>query len=665
MKKLYLSFLACFLFLLISSQVEAQYCESLARAGTGADYITNIKIGKIDNTSEKSDYSDFTTISTDLTKSAEVTISMTLSAAFGLDRAYAWIDYNDDKVFTKDEQIMSSLFSGNTATAKFVVSASAPLGNKRLRTKVTFISAGGEDDPCGTFWGETEDYTVKIIASSCPTAGNACDDKDPCTSNDKIDGNCNCIGTLLDDDKDGVCNLDDICAGENDNFDVNRNGIPDCSELKKEKYCISGGAAGTGGDWIRKIRLNTLNNTSTQTAYSNFSNKSTELVQGGTYDIFLHAAAVFDLDTAFAYIDWNQDSIFQATELIKFKDWFDGDNISRGVVNVPANAKLGNARLRTRILWGNNQNYNACGALFGEVEDYTVKIIPFNCPDKGKPCNDGKACTTGDTINQNCDCVGKFDDSDFDGICNQLDKCPDSDDNADANGNGILDCGEHCLAAGSPGTGNDYISRVKIGNFEFKTGKLAYSYTRNSNLVFKKNETYVIEVEIKEKFDLDKAIAFLDFNGDTVFQANEKITMFPYDDKNISFGEFMFDDQKPGKKLLRIRTYFSDVEAEACGDLFGEVEDYLITLAEPNEVDETSLEGVAVFPNPTSDIINITSDELTMTKASIYNMSGQLLQTKNISSSKESFDISNLNTGIYLLKVETNSGLKHFKVAKQ
>lgn len=47
----------------------------------------------------------------------------------------------------------------------------------------------------------------------------------------------------------------------------------------------------------------------------------------------------------------------------------------------------------------------------------------------GSPCDDGNACTTNDIYDANCDCVGAFQDSDGDGICNSNDECPNDASN--------------------------------------------------------------------------------------------------------------------------------------------------------------------------------------------------------------------------------------------
>ena len=46
----------------------------------------------------------------------------------------------------------------------------------------------------------------------------------------------------------------------------------------------------------------------------------------------------------------------------------------------------------------------------------------------GQPCNDGNPCTTNDTYNSNCECVGNSLDTDGDGIANGCDECPNYND---------------------------------------------------------------------------------------------------------------------------------------------------------------------------------------------------------------------------------------------
>ena len=62
----------------------------------------------------------------------------------------------------------------------------------------------------------------------------------------------------------------------------------------------------------------------------------------------------------------------------------------------------------------------------------------------GQPCNDGNSCTTNDTTDDDCNCVGIFLDSDDDGVCDALDLCPGSDDNQDSDNDGIPNGCDDC-----------------------------------------------------------------------------------------------------------------------------------------------------------------------------------------------------------------------------
>jgi len=57
--------------------------------------------------------------------------------------------------------------------------------------------------------------------------GTVCDDGDVCTINDAYDLDCNCVGTFVDTDGDGVCDAEDLCPGGDDNLDTDGDGIPD------------------------------------------------------------------------------------------------------------------------------------------------------------------------------------------------------------------------------------------------------------------------------------------------------------------------------------------------------------------------------------------------------------------------------------------------------
>lgn len=57
----------------------------------------------------------------------------------------------------------------------------------------------------------------------------------------------------------------------------------------------------------------------------------------------------------------------------------------------------------------------------------------------GNACNDGNKCTINDTLDENCTCMGEYQDSDGDGVCDKEDQCEGFDDNSDFDEDGVPD----------------------------------------------------------------------------------------------------------------------------------------------------------------------------------------------------------------------------------
>ncbi|PWK17895.1 T9SS type A sorting domain-containing protein [Xanthomarina spongicola] len=80
-------------------------------------------------------------------------------------------------------------------------------------------------------------------------------------------------------------------------------------------------------------------------------------------------------------------------------------------------------------------------------------------------------------------------------------------------------------------------------------------------------------------------------------------------------------------------------------------------------VEEFSLENsVSIFPNPTSNIITIdTSNKITVNSLELYNIVGkQVIKTNNVST----LDLSELSSGVYMLRVITDSGTLTKKIIR-
>jgi hypothetical protein len=80
---------------------------------------------------------------------------------------------------------------------------------------------------------------------------------------------------------------------------------------------------------------------------------------------------------------------------------------------------------------------------------------------------------------------------------------------------------------------------------------------------------------------------------------------------------------------------------------------------DPVGIDEISSSIIKCYPNPTQDYINIPSD-IKSEDCSVYSMDGMLL----ISSSEKCIDVKNLNSGMYILKVNTGRDIHSLRFIK-
>ena len=144
------------------------YCSSQS-SNINDEFIGRVQLNTIDNASGGQFYTDFTSISTTLTKGTQYTITVTptWTGTIYSEGYSVWIDYNKDGDFTDaGEQVFSQ--SPTTATpvsGNFTVPAGATETSTRMRVSMSYNAI---PTSCQSFtYGEVEDYTV-IIAAAGP-----------------------------------------------------------------------------------------------------------------------------------------------------------------------------------------------------------------------------------------------------------------------------------------------------------------------------------------------------------------------------------------------------------------------------------------------------------------------------------------------------------------
>jgi len=97
-------------------------------------------------------------------------------------------------------------------------------------------------------------------------------------------------------------------------------------------------------------------------------------------------------------------------------------------------------------------------------------------------------------------------------------------------------------------------------------------------------------------------------------------------------------------------------------------QDFTIKI-EPLGINEptSTFSSIIIFPNPTTDELRIIGGSFQIKKIEVFDMVGKLLVSQNLlnSSFHQKIDISNLNSGIYLVKIVTEQGEIVRKAVKQ
>ena len=80
---------------------------------------------------------------------------------------------------------------------------------------------------------------------------------------------------------------------------------------------------------------------------------------------------------------------------------------------------------------------------------------------------------------------------------------------------------------------------------------------------------------------------------------------------------------------------------------------------------DVSLETIAVYPNPTQDILNIASPVSEVKQVMIYDVRGRLVVTAGFSNKTVQLDLSELNSALYFVEITTQNGKVTKRITKQ
>lgn len=382
----------------------ASYCAS---AGTNVsdEYISRVQLGTINNVSTggAGGYTDFTSVSANLTQSTAYTIIVTPTwTGTAYAEGYAvWIDYNGDKDFDDAGELVWSKAAATAtpASGTFTVPATAATGATRMRVSMKY---NGVPTACETFsYGEVEDYTVNIQAATAdttaPTAPTLTASGTTQTStNLSWSGATDNVGvtgydvyqgsTMLTSVSGTTYTVTGLTAATAYTFSVrakdaagnisSSSNVVNVTTLSNTvTYCTSKGNS-VADEYINRVQFGTINNLSGANAgYGNFTSLSASVNKGSAYTITITptwTGSTYSEGYA-VWIDYNGDGDFSDSgELVWSKTASTTTPVS-GTFTIPSSATNGSTRMRVSMKY--NGVPNACETFsYGEVEDYTVII---------------------------------------------------------------------------------------------------------------------------------------------------------------------------------------------------------------------------------------------------------------------------------------------------
>ncbi|MDO5510837.1 MAG: GEVED domain-containing protein [Weeksellaceae bacterium] len=146
-----------------------------------------------------------------------------------------------------------------------------------------------------------------------------------------------------------------------------------------------------------------------------------------------------------------------------------------------------------------------------------------------------------------------------------------------------------------------------------------------------------------EQYFVDGSVSIFQSNGMDGVSATAEITV-P-------------EDALPGMTRMRVKKDYGNFQTPAnfddpCfGGLYGQIEDYSLDVSSLSVDDINALNAVAVYPNPTKDVLHVRS--MDVRNAKLYDMSGKQLNVRRMG---DTIDTRDLLPGVYVLQITDADG---------
>ena len=230
----------------------------------------------------------------------------------------------------------------------------------------------------------------------------------------------------------------------------------------------------------------------------------------------------------------------------------------------------------------------------------------------------------------------------------------------------------YCIARGESSE-NEWIERIQIGSIDNTSGNNS-GYADFTHLQSTLNQgsevTIGLQAGLENYFNSFWSV-WIDLNQNGVFTDDgEKLVTIPVDGANLTEAKFSLPaNSLLGKTLLRVAMKYNDEPSSCESYSGGETEDYIVNISTeestsdyveifgqlPKEPTSTSL--LSLYPNPSSSQLSIgLSSELQGKNITVIDMIGNTVFEDEFES-RMIIDLSSMQAGIYIVRVETEEDL--------
>lgn len=463
-------------------------------------------------------------------------------------------------------------------------------------------------------------------------------------------------------------------------------------------YCTSKGND-FSYEWIAGVTIGSFTNTSTGTAYSDFTSKTVSMTAGTDYAVSLTPG--FKSSTYNEYwkiwVDLNADGDFDdSNELI-----FDAGALSKttvtGTATIPVGTSAKSTRMRVSMKYNGAQT--ACESFsYGEVEDYTVVIsagvVDTQAPTVPTGLSSSSITTSSATISWNAssDNVGV---TEYDIYKNGTYLASTSGTSYNVSGLSAnttyafyvkaKDAAGNVSSASSSlnvttlenqlsycsSKGNDYsyewIDYVALGGMTNSTaanGGYADFTSKVAEVVLGASETIYVSCGFKSSSYTEYWHVWIDWDHSGTFDSDEQMVSGSSSSAdNLSSTFTVPSDAILGTTRMRVTMKYN-AAATACETFsYGEVEDYTVNVVTSRGGEKINVNGIDlgnddpttinVYPNPAENYVNVkVSNGSRVGTVNIYSVTGNLIKVAEINGVEREIEISDIPAGVYFISID-------------